>query len=317
MLKKIILASLLSLSPLAIAGLPSSQTHYTYKIEENDIKFNYSWTDYYNRSNSIAFTLDKIAVANSYVDFKRPRNEDAFDFIHNSLLQDINTINTSQNQYTIKLLRESSTSEFEFMVSGELNDELLKKIQTVLDQRQDEYLKDYFNKYYYLWNENDKLISIDYSRITNDYLPKMTPIVQAFKYKNNRNIYDTRSVVNDILGFYQSIPYDTLLEDRGAGFSTPFKLLHEDKGDCDTKLVAVAATVRALYPNVKALAIVLPKHVVIAFNLPRANTDKTILYKGKPFVMAETAGPGLIPLGEIATESENLMKAGSYSIIEL
>ena len=145
----------------------------------------------------------------------------------------------------------------------------------------------------------------------------MQPIASAFKDKNKNNLYDIRIVINDILNFYQSIPYDTLLEDRGAGFSTPFRLLHEDKGDCDTKLVAVAATVRSIYPNLKTIAIVLPEHVVIGFEVPFTDEDKKVNYKGKTYVLSETAGPGIAPIGVIAESSEALMRTGKYSIINL
>lgn len=299
------------------AGVTYSQKNYSFKVNDTDITMGYTWITSENKPNVIKFNINKIDVAKSYIDFKRPNNETALSFIYNKLQNDIEKINKSQSSYKIRLTRQTGAQEFSFIVAGDVDNVLMERIKTTLDKLQESYLRDYFYEYYYLWNDNQKLISIDYARITELYITKMSPVAQAFKYKNNRNIYDIRSVLNDILSFYQSIPYDTLLEDRGAGFSTPLKLLHENKGDCDTKLVAIASTIKALYPNTKIIAIVLPKHVLIGFNIPYTREDLKIMHKGSPYVLAETAGPGLLPLGEIAEETATLMRLGMHSVIEL
>lgn len=299
------------------AGVTYNQKYYDFRVGDNDITMGYSWLNLENKPNIIKFSIDKIDVAKSYIDFKRPNDDIALSFIYNKLQNDIKEINESQNSYKVKLTRQEGSREFSFIVVGDVDDLLVERLKDALDKRQEKYLKDYFYEYYYIWNENDKLISIDYTRITEAYIGKMTNVAQAFKDKNNRNMYDTRSVVNDIIEFYQSIPYDTLLEDRGAGFSTPLRLLHENKGDCDTKLVAIASTLKALYPNMQIIAIVLPKHVLIGMKIPYTREDLKMMHNGEPYVLAETAGPGLLPIGEIAEESAAIMRMGLHSVIEL
>lgn len=314
--KTIIFSGFFMIAPLSISGVTYSQKDYHFNINDSTIDFNYSWLDMTNQINFIKFKLDKVDVAKSYIDFKRPETKDVLDYIHARLLTDINIINTSQNDYKIQIIKSSENEDFSFLITGDTKNQL-DRIRKVLENRQQEYYADYFHENYYNWNKDEKLISIDYGKITEIYLQKMTPIAKAFQLKNNNQIYNKRNVINDILNFYQSLPYDTLTGDRGAGFSTPFKLLHENKGDCDTKLVASAATIKSLYKDVQVIAVVLPEHVIIGFDVPATGQDLKIMYKGRQYVLAETAGPGLIPLGELSEFSLNALKRGDYAISPL
>lgn len=314
--KLIILSGFFMIAPLSMSGVTYSQKDYQFTINNDTIDFNYSWLNMANQINFIKFKLDKVDVAKSYIDFKRPETKDVVDYIHARLLMDINIINTSQNDYKIQIIKASDQDDFSFLITGDTKNKL-DRIRTVLEDKQQEYYADYFHEHFYNWNKDEKLISIDYNKITELYLQKMAPIAKAFQLKNNNQIYDKRSVINDILNFYQSLPYDTLMSDRGAGFSTPFKLLHENKGDCDTKLVASAATIKSLYKDVKVISVVLPEHVIIGFNVPATSGDLKIMYKGSQYVLAETAGPGLIPLGELSEFSLNALKRGDYAISPL
>lgn len=312
----IIFSGLCLFAPLALSGVTYSQKNYQFKINKETIDFNYSWLNMDNQLNFISFQLNKIDVAKSYIDFKRPEEAEVNNYIHARLLMDINVINTSQNDYKIQIIKNSNEDSFTFLIEDDTKNQL-EKLKKVLNDRQKEYFEDYFHEHFYDWNPNEKLISIDYGRITEIYLPKMTAIAKAFQLKNNNQIYDRRRVINDVLNFYQSLPYDTLTSDRGAGFSTPFRLLHENKGDCDTKLVASAATIKSIYKDIKIVAIIIPEHVFIGFTVPANNNDLKIMYKGEQYVLAETAGPGLIPLGELSEFSLNALKRGNYAISPL
>lgn len=314
--KIIIFSGLFMIAPLSMSGVTYAQKDYQFKINDDSIDFNYSWIDMANHNNFISFKLNKIDVAKSYIDFKRPEQKDVVNYIHLRLLMDINIVNTSQNDYKIQIIPKDNEDDFSFLITGDTKNQL-EHIKKVLDDRQQIYYEDYFHENFYNWNKNEKLISIDYNKITELYIQKMAPVARAFQLKNNNQIYDKRSVINDILNFYQSIPYDTLTSDRGAGFSTPFRLLHENKGDCDTKLVAIAATIKELYKDTQVLAVVIPEHVIIGFDVPAENTDLKIMYKGRQYVLAETAGPGLIPLGKLSDFSLNSLKKGDYAISPL
>jgi len=314
-MKKIIFIILLISSSFSF-----SQTLYQKKFEEkignSVIQLNYNWNGFNNSVNNISFFLDKYEVKNSYADFKKPTPIDVSKYVFSNIDNDIKKINLSQNRYKIELI-DSQKPVITYKISGKINQQLVSQIESALKSREKKYTEEFFKKNYFLWNEKEALVSIDYAKISKIYIPQMLPVSNAFRIKNNNNIYNRRIVINDILSFYQSIPYDTLTSDRGAGFSTPLRFLHENKGDCDTKLVAINSTVKSIYPDIKSIAIVLPNHVLLGFNVPANNNDKKVLINGTTYVLTETAGPSLVPLGVIDPKNEALMKTRNYSIISL
>lgn len=314
-MKKIIFIILLISSSFSF-----SQTLYQKKFEEkignSVIQLTYNWNGFNNSVNNISFFLDKYEVKNSYADFKKPTPIDVSKYVFSNIDNDIKKINASQNRYKIELIN-SQKPVITYKISGKINQQLVSQIESALKFREKKYTEEFFKKNYFLWNEKEALVSIDYAKISKIYIPQMLPVSNAFRIKNNNNIYNRRIVINDILSFYQSIPYDTLTSDRGAGFSTPLRFLHENKGDCDTKLVAINSTVKSIYPDIKSIAIVLPNHVLLGFNVPANNNDKKVLINGTTYVLTETAGPSLVPLGVIDPKNEALMKTRNYSIISL
>lgn len=293
------------------------QTGFSKKDGISIVQLNYKWDGFNNTNHSIAFNLDKSDLKNSYVDFKKPNKEEAFKYVLEFLRDDIEKINKTQNKYKIKLKEDSINYSFGYEINGNITNKINKDIVTALNYRQKEHMKNFFKRNYFTWNQDEELVSIDYFRLTQVYIPKMNQIAEAFKIKNNKNIYNKRVVLNDILSFYQSIPYDTLKEDRGEGFSTPLKFLHQNKGDCDTKLVAINATIKALYPEIKTIAIVLPNHVLLGISIEPNEKDRKVNINGITYVLAETAGPALIPAGIIDKRNEEIIKSRNYSIINI
>lgn len=282
-------------------------------ITTNTIDFRYSWLDHSSNVNNISFNLPKKAVAESYIDFKKPDNNIFRNYIISTRRTEINDINNRQNKYILKL-----NNDNELQISGDrtsFNKNEIEKIYEYINKKEERAKLQFYYDSFYIWNPKESLVTIDYKRISNVYKPKIAAIADAFKKNNNRYMYDKRYVLNNVLSFYQTIPYDTL--DRDGGFSTPFKLIHENKGDCDTKLVAFDTTIKRIYPEIQSIAIVIPGHVVIGLKIPYTKNDEKILYKGNYYVLAETAGPGLISIGNIAKESKTKIVQKNFSIIDL
>lgn len=307
--------SLLLCLPLIVfnTNVIAKQLNHQSVITTDTIDFKYSWIDHSNNVNNINFKLPKRAVAESYIDFKKPDNNIFRNYIISTRRSEIDNINNKQNKYTLKMSKEN-----ELQITGErdsFNKNEIDEIQKYINKKEEQAKFKFYYDNFYIWNPKESLVTIDYKRISNVYKPKITAIAEAFKKNNNRYMYDKRYVLNNVLSFYQTIPYDTL--DRDGGFSTPFKLIHENKGDCDTKLVAFDSTIKKIYPEIQTIAIVIPGHVVIGLKIPYTKNDEKILYKGNYYVMAETAGPGLITIGNIAKESKAKMVQKNFSIIDL
>ena len=119
---------------------------------------------------------------------------------------------------------------------------------------------------------------------------------------------------------HQSIPYDKLqtreIGDSEFGFSTPLKLIYQNRGDCDTKLVAVNSTLKNLY-NVKTIAVAVPEHIFIGFKMTVQPGDDYIVYNGQKYVLAEPVGPAIQPIGKVSDLSYSYVKSGNYKIYEI
>lgn len=293
----------------------SYQINYKYKINDTTIDFSYNWLDADLQRNFISFELPKLDVAESYIDFNQPSNQELSKFVIKKIRDDVSKINNSQNDYKIVINDDNTMNVFYNSTTvnkTEVNN-LISKIQSSLESLKIEFLKERF----FLWNKNDSLITIDYKKISDLYSLKSNTIAIAFKNKNNRYMNDKRYVINNLLSFYQSIPYDTLENDRGDGFSTPFKLLHENKGDCDTKLVAVNSVIKNLFPDIKTIAIVVPNHAFIGIEMPINTNDKRLSYKGRNYVLAETAGPSVAKIGVLSDYSIKNIQSKNFTVIDL
>ena len=98
-------------------------------------------------------------------------------------------------------------------------------------------------------------------------------------------------------------------------FLTAYALLDKNKGDCDSKSVALLALLQALLPDLETALVLIPKHAFIAIAVPIEAGDKTITYQGRQYVAAEVAGPGLYKLGQIGKDSQKAVKNNSFDKI--
>lgn len=296
----------------------SYQTDFKSKVGQSIVELNYSWSGFKNVNHNISFTIDKYELENSYADFKKPKETEVVKYVNDELIKEFEKINSKQNIYHVDSQISADNRILKYTISGRIKQPFINRINNYIISKEKIFKEDYFKKNYFIYNDKSSLISIDYARISNIYISKIQNVATAFKIKNNKDIYNRRLVINDILSFYQSIPYDTLSANRGEGFSTPLKFLYENKGDCDTKLVIINATIKSLYPDIKTVAIILPNHVLLGVALPDTkNSDKKVSFNGITYVLTETAGPALVPLGTIAPTNESLMMVRNYSIIEL
>ena len=163
-------------------------------------------------------------------------------------------------------------------------------------------------------NSEYNLISPDYKKLVIRYADLMQPVANALA----DNSLSTRQLVEKSLNFLQAIPYSKL-QDRDlenfTGFLTAYALLDKNKGDCDSKSVALLALLQALLPDLETIMVLIPKHAFIAIAIPIEAGDKTITYQGRQYVAAEVAGPGLYKLGQIGKDSQKAVKNNSFDKI--
>ena len=163
-------------------------------------------------------------------------------------------------------------------------------------------------------NSEYNLISPDYKKLVIKYADLMQPVANALA----DNTLSTRQLVEKSLNFLQAIPYSKL-QDRDlenfTGFLTAYALLDKNKGDCDSKSVALLALLQALLPDLETIMVLIPKHAFIAVAVPIEAGDKTITYQGRQYVVAEVAGPAIQKLGNLSTLSQKAVKNNSFDKI--
>ena len=175
-------------------------------------------------------------------------------------------------------------------------------------ERLDEFKRQYFRERYYRAAAKGVLLP-DYARLAEKSRDSITPVTKAWKRQVGSTL--SRTSLNTMLGFFQSIPYDTLQSrgtSNGAGFATPPALLARNRGDCDTKSVAMAALAHGLWPNLSIVMVILDDHALLGLSIPAKRGDKKVRFQGETFVLAEPVGPALHPVGSIGEQSRKPIK---------
>lgn len=188
----------------------------------------------------------------------------------------------------------------------------------LLKQQTDFLENNFLRERYYIKDQTDRYYMPDHARIIRDYVGPMRPVGKAIVDQSGAR--DTRQTADAVLNFIQAIPYD-LLEDRttsnGAGFTTPFGLLLQNRGDCDTKTVALAAILRGLYPKLRMMVVYTHQHAFIGLAVPAQSGDRIITVNRRTYVLAEPAGPGLIPIGQLGQASNADLDRDYFSYLEI
>lgn len=275
------------------------------------IHFNYAWLDHKNQKQNLSFALPAQAVKRGMTEFKPLDFNKAEAYAMGEVKKYLNKRSNGRRQ--IRLVGHQLS--YNGFTSRQVSEEQ-KKIENVRNKAYDAYTSSLFYDYYD--TPQGQTYLPDYRRLAKRYVQATHPIANAIKRKT-RNM-NTRQKVNYVLGFLQSIPYDTLQNrytSNGAGFQTPYGLLVHNKGDCDTKSVAAAALLRNLFPNLRIVLVHVPGHAFVGLGFSPHRTDLSLKLGGSPFVLAEPVGPALVNLGEVSPESKRYLQNGQYSYQEV
>ena len=158
---------------------------------------------------------------------------------------------------------------------------------------------------------NPSSIVTFYSRIFCEQIAKQ--IVELL------NAYGTdteRERIELAMKFVQDIPYAIPYQNDPdflyGGVVTPPQILYLKKGDCDSKSFLFAGILTFLIDWRKIAFITVPGHLLAAVHTQPDKGMAVVEYKKKPYVVAETAGPGRNNLGVKAK-----YKAGNVSLEKL
>ena len=89
-------------------------------------------------------------------------------------------------------------------------------------------------------------------------------------------------------------------------------MLQENRGDCDSKTVLLAALIRMLLPDVKLAIVYLPQHAMLAVQLPVTSTDDKATIEGKEYLLVDPTGPALLAPGQISQAYVMYTRSGQF-----
>lgn len=293
----------------------AEQLSYQKAEEEDGYQFQFAWLDHNKQKQSLNFAISNQAIFSRFRSFNlyKPKAANRFvgKYVYKNWQKDpiegVNiTVKRTQGNFNVEM---STRDESQFA-------DAQNKIRKLQREGYNEYLdKNYYQPFRTF--EGINAVKPDHVRFAIESIPDLKHVKPMILEKIE--IQNVRNATNYVLAFIQSIPYSEL-ESRttssGAGFNPPAKLLWENQGDCDSKVTLASSLLRSLMPRVKIAMFFIDGHALmgVAVDDKNVSQDETISIDGITYSLAEPTGPAALPLGSVAPESLQAIRAGHYTV---
>jgi len=273
----------------------------------SNFRYSYIWRDSKGQMYKTEFNLHSRDVQTGSKEFKKVGPQDDFEIarrlqvVADKIGKKVNaeiTVSEVGGQFTLNM-RGAQASKGSF-----------QQVFDHLQQEQSNIINDYLKeRYYEVELKGDAiLIRPDYYALVKRYKPVGNIIGRSLKSSGPK---DARGLVAHALEFVQSIPYERYAND-GADFQTPIGLFTDNKGDCDTKAVALGSILNSW--GINHVFLLMKDHLFMGIELPKRPGEKSFSYAGRTFILAEPAGVGF-PLGVGYPDSVEAFKKGDLEVI--
>ncbi|WP_409422227.1 hypothetical protein ABHF91_04260 [Pseudaeromonas sp. ZJS20] len=203
------------------------------------------------------------------------------------------------------------------------------EISQWLGQQRSQRWGEYLAQHYFVQDQDPfgrSVVRYDYARLVQTLAPELATLAtqlqavteQAKPQQTPPNAEDLRRLIGWMLDFVQSIPYRALGGEggsRGLSFLLPRQVLAQNVGDCDSKMVLMAALLRSRFPKLPLKLVLVPNHALLAVGMAAQGEDKQLPANGG--VLLEVAGPGLFPPGRLAKTTQMYLDSGHFQAIEV
>lgn len=295
----------------------AEQSHFQISENQRGVEIQYRWQDYFGTQRSLSFELDKNKVASQHKSNRVYRPEIAQRYVYIQMQKAAQKIHPKEarvrftprgNELQIKV-----TSSSDAIVSKWMNE-----LTTVRETAFDQYLADnYYSRYESPYGQIG--VKPDHKRFVTESVTALLPAAQAL-YEQLDEDSTSRTYVNLILSWVQSIPYNALVDratSNGAGYLPPAEVILSNKGDCDSKTALMAAILRSLLPNLHMTIVYLPDHALLGANLPHFGDEETITDGGMQYLLLDPTGPRLMKVGEVSDETARFIGGEMYRLEKL
>lgn len=307
------LASLTLVTCLLLAGSGiAQQMAFASKPSGADMRMAYRWRDRDQRVQQLEFRLPLEDLQRGRTEFQPFDNAAMADATYAAVKAYASKASSPSLTLSVVRNRDGYEVKAEGLDRAEM-DAHLQEMQRIRDDTVARYLQQTFYS-----KVDETHVMPDHPRIAARYAPALSPVQRALRQTLAGE--DMRGTVDYLLSFLQTIPYNTLQSrytTNGAGFNTPYALLVENRGDCDSKSVALAALLRGLFPTLPMTMVYVPNHAFVGLAVPRGPADYALQLGGRVFVLADPTGPRLMRLGEVEPRALRDLEAGRYSFQEI
>jgi hypothetical protein len=297
-------AALAALMALCSVGAGAQQLDFKRVSRSGDELLSYRWKAADRRQHDLAFTLTDEAIHEAEASF----HEFSMDAMWRSLELDLrDEVEKFGNGARINLDRNIDGLRWTLKARDQKSADLLsQKVNDRLERAQQAYLKTYLRR------------MVGKNRVVVDFAAAASAMQNPLRVVA-RALGDVPDVGNDdrdrialALGFFEQIPY-VVLEDkrrRGGDFLPGPALLAQNRGDCDSKAVALAAVLKTLTRTRKLAVVTMPGHAVLAVDLPARDGDWTVRSGGREYVALEVSGPVMAPIGNVGNITAKYFRDG-------
>ncbi len=274
-----------------VASASAQQTAFRQQASGSDTRFAYGWKDAGGEARQLAFSLptaDIEAAMDLFRDYSMPQ---LYAHVEQALGRD-----AERAGVRLQVRRTAEGTSFTVLAANPARGEAFYgRMDRIIENARQEWLHKHARR------AVGPAIHMNYVTATQRYVAPLRPVAAALAAQLAGE--SARQHIARALGFVQAIPYDDLTDPRTTGgieFAPPPAMFRLNRGDCDSKTVALAAILRSLLPRQRLLFVVLPQHVALAVDLVPREGEAAVTYDGRTWLLLEPTGPAVVPPGQVA-----------------
>lgn len=278
----------------------AQQIEFRNSVRSGDIRLAYRWLDLAGQEFNTSFALSRDAVRHAEASFRDFSMETMWRTVEAAMRDEVERFGGGV-RVTFRPMASGLSWSIETRDQSAA-DALGRRLRERMAMSQAAYLAAHHRR-----RIDERRVMVDFAAATRLFQESLRPLSRALA--DNRAATNDRAKVAHALAFVQIIPY-ARLEDanrQGGDFLPAPALLAQNRGDCDSKSVALAAVLRSFVPSRKLAVITMPGHAVLAVDLPPESGERTIRTSGRSLVALEAAGPHALPVGQIGPDTDRLL----------
>jgi hypothetical protein len=291
-------------------GAAAQQLDFSRVSRSGDELLSYRWRDAERQEREVSFTLTRSAIKQAETSFHEYSLDTMWRVVERDVYDEVRRFGDGA-RIDLRRTPEGLSWTLEARDPGAL-ERLTRRVEERVVKSKRDYLARNLRRMV-----GDRRIVVDFAAATRAQQGPLQAVARALE--NMPDVAnDDRAQVALALGFFQEIPY-VALEDKqrqGSDFLLASALLAQNRGDCDSKAVALAATLRS-FTHLHRLAVVtMPDHALLGVEMPARPGDTTIRDGEHAYVALEVAGPAILPVGHVGPISARYL-AGSARETEI